>query len=602
MKRRLLVSLAVVLTLCGCNNTKNNSTSNVSSVMSSVLVSIDASKKTINLIKGQHDNISPLVEIYNAAKEDIRYSCDNDSVEINSLTGEVIAKKEGTSNIKVSYVNDDKVFTTIKVVVESGNSNINDFDYYTFDSYKGRKHSLNSKGKQNVLVLPIEIKGFEANATSNNLQRINELFNGENNSKWESVSSYYKKSSYGQLDLNFIVPNEWFKCDLGPSEIYARKIEDDCGTATLINEGAQWYKEKYKPEAKTLDGNKDGFIDAIWAVFSAPSTTEYDYSSNYSDINPTMFWPLTVSSYLNMSDEGDVSNPLSKVYSWASFDCMDKFNEENTIDAHTFIHETGHMFGLKDYYSYGGGFETPLGCIDMMDCNIGDHNPLSKFSLGWTKPTVVDKTMTIELKPFESSGEFVLLGDDSYNGTAFDEYFTIDYLTPTGLNEADYTKPYGEDKLQGYSKAGIRILHVDNRCTNDKGLFVSDPKEFVNDPITNTSYDGYTKFYDSAMSRPMFQVTLMQKDCNDARKNVFSASNGYYSAIVNKKVDVNEALFHVGESFDLLESSPYCALMPSKSDRLDKYAQGRDKTDIFPYRVSVKEINKDKAVIDITRL
>jgi len=59
------------------------------------------------------------------------------------------------------------------------------------------------------------------------------------------------------------------------------------------------------------------------------------------------------------------------------------------IDAHMLVHETGHMLGLEDYYSYSG-LENPCGGVDMMDLNVGDHDAYSKMVLGWVNPYVVD--------------------------------------------------------------------------------------------------------------------------------------------------------------------------------------------------------------------
>ena len=61
------------------------------------------------------------------------------------------------------------------------------------------------------------------------------------------------------------------------------------------------------------------------------------------------------------------------------------------VDAHTFIHETGHLLGLDDYYDYNDyrGAKGGLYGADMMDNNIGDHGSVNKLLLGWIEPTVV---------------------------------------------------------------------------------------------------------------------------------------------------------------------------------------------------------------------
>jgi len=55
------------------------------------------------------------------------------------------------------------------------------------------------------------------------------------------------------------------------------------------------------------------------------------------------------------------------------------------------IHETGHALGLPDYYDYDDkvGPRGGVGGLDMMDNNWGDHNPFSKWLLGWLELTFV---------------------------------------------------------------------------------------------------------------------------------------------------------------------------------------------------------------------
>ena len=87
----------------------------------------------------------------------------------------------------------------------------NSATYYSL--FKNNKTpKLNALGKQNVLVIPVVVKGFEINATSKVLNDINESFNG-NSTSWKSVKGFYQESSYDKLDLNFTV-SSWFNPNL----------------------------------------------------------------------------------------------------------------------------------------------------------------------------------------------------------------------------------------------------------------------------------------------------------------------------------------------------------------------------------------------------
>ena len=113
-------------------------------------------------------------------------------------------------------------------------------------------------------------------------------------------------------------------------------------------------------------------------------------------------------------------------------------------------YETGHIYGLADYYDYNSSW-APLGGIDMMDHNVGDHSAFSKFSLGWTNPWVVDKPGQIVLRSFSTSGDCFIIPSGNYNGTAFDEYLMFELVSPNGASEKDYKK--GE----GYSTPGYIV-------------------------------------------------------------------------------------------------------------------------------------------------
>ena len=180
---------------------------------------------------------------------------------------------------------------------------------------------------------------------------------------------------------------------------------------------------------------------------------------------------------------------------WASTSFMADFNG---YDPHTFIHETGHTLGVNDFYDYNNTWK-PMGSIDYMDQNLGDHGAYTKFMYGWINPWVVKeedlsggKTAEITLRAQTKSGDALVLASPDYNGTAFDEYLMLELVGPYGLAERDYKAGYSN--TPGYTTPGIRITHVDARMyQNNHDVPVTDPNQLGNkggDERVSNTYGG----------------------------------------------------------------------------------------------------------------
>jgi M6 family metalloprotease-like protein len=311
-------------------------------------------------------------------------------------------------------------------------------------------------GNAKMIVVPIVFKDSASTVSSSTAKGqkikadLNTTFFGTSSSTnyWESVSSFYAKSSYNNLKItgtvtDFItLPNT-----LSYYQVQEKGTQGATGVTNTILETA--YKALFvngSYSAADYDGDGDGVIDYFWMVYCN------DFDSTGSD---DLLW-----AYTYWDDSGNYSK-LSN-YSWASYSFMNEGTSVG-VDAHTFIHETGHQMGLDDYYSYDSSpSRNPLGCSDMMDANIVDHCSFSKYCFGWITPIVGLPDTTYTLKPFESSGDALILAND-FNGTCFDEYYIMEYYTPTGLNWLDSDIAYSTNGYKGISTSGLRILHVDQR-------------------------------------------------------------------------------------------------------------------------------------------
>ena len=337
-----------------------------------------------------------------------------------------------------------------------------------------------STGDVNILVVPVnfdlnDIRPYEPSSyidfnDYNYLEAMEYTFNGVSsldgaNPYWESVSSFYEKSSYGNLHFNFEITDP-FTPEMSASEFLSKEDLTSSsssvgGSQELITDILERGLTKNDVPIDIFDSkydrNEDGYIDGLWLIYNV-----IDGDLVSSESQP--FWAYTTN-YLAKATDTETGE--IKIVGTRYANCALSFlYDDSTLgyDAHTIIHETGHMLGLDDYYSYdNSGNYGYLGGIDMMDLNIGDHSAFSKYALGWIEPTVIYKNdTTITLKPFEDTGEALIIPSSYYNDSAFSEYLILEYETPTGLNELDATKKYRNAYPLAFSN-GLAIYHVDAR-------------------------------------------------------------------------------------------------------------------------------------------
>ncbi len=349
---------------------------------------------------------------------------------------------------------------------------------------------LDSYGTQKLLVIPVEFPDFPAytlmNKTANDTVEVQEqaradakafiesaFFGEAEETGWESLKSFYYKSSYGQLVFEGLV-TDWFMVDKSIPDLleYWKDVSYSEGgnngynsTWYFLRTAIKWYKEvsasKGWPDITEFDQDKDGIIDGVWLVNSAGIKA---YSSD--DFWAFTYWDLNNPEVTANNNQYDVNNPVAVPYCSASYQFMIHGGYGGKADARTMIHETGHLMGLEDYYTYDQGSWAPCGGGDMMDNNVGDHSAFSKTLYGWTKPYVVEGDAEITIQPFQENGDCIIV-KNGWNGQAYDEYLMIEYYTPTGLNEKDANELYKEGYPQLPTRKGLKIYHIDARL----GLF-----------------------------------------------------------------------------------------------------------------------------------
>jgi len=248
----------------------------------------------------------------------------------------------------------------------------------------------------------------------------------------ESLTSFYKRSSYDQLTIGGNVIG-WYTTP------YPRT---DITDAQAVIKEALTYYESQGHDFSQYDNDGDGYIDYFSVVWTGEvgewASLWWGWQSSFSDPQYTL--------------SGKELAAFS--WQWLSWN-----NDTDDFDPLTLIHETGHGLGLPDFYDYDGdiGPVGGVGGLDMMDATWGDHGAFSKFALGWIEPKIVSSgTQKITLEPSSSTKDALIIMPDLTLDKKYSEYFVVQ----------------NRDQLQNDAKLpnkGVLIWHI-NAQTNQNGF------------------------------------------------------------------------------------------------------------------------------------
>lgn len=391
------------------------------------------------------------------------------------------------------------------------------YDKYNSFSYNLREvlnttgqYPLKSTGTQKVLVIPVQFTGSAYRWTTYERDSIRKCFFGNPSSNpdlgWESVSSFYNKSSYGKLEISgelgetFTSKYTFAELDSALHPHPDRDLVDEFEKSTTYNT----LRKKY-------DTDGDGFIDSIAFIYRDPIKVDSE-----------MRWWAFV--YTNNS-EPNAEKPMVNTYMWASYYFQDIASSGNphggkyNLDAHTYIHESGHLLGLDDYYCYPDNAYDPSGGQEMHSQNIGDENIYSKLCLNWVAPYHVKTSgsVTLTLRTSSAYGDAIII-NDNWNGTPMDEYLILEYYSPTVLNQKDSESAYAKN-AQMFQTSGFRLYHVDSRLVAynkvgeagyAKRLDWIDPTYYNFVGASNTPAYPYSRLNDTTEMKNFKLLHLMQ--------------------------------------------------------------------------------------------
>ena len=345
-------------------------------------------------------------------------------------------------------------------------------DYTQYDLAHNNSYAANSgwvlpnAGNIKSLVIPLWFtnSGTMISDKAGLRETIATAFNGEAQPNgWNSVKSYYYALSNGLVNYNATI-SSWYETD-HPFSFY---FNSDTEWRLLVINALNWYFDNNPSESRaSYDSDHNGVFDSICFIYGS-NESEQGYIS-----------------FQNFFNKGDSDYPGLKYVMWASAFEAIADTEHSPADSHVYIHETGHMFGLNDYYDYGGDTR-PAGGFNMQEHNTGSHESYSITTIGWGKVIVPETDTIIELEDYESSHVAILLSThpETHN-SPFDEYMLLELFAPTGTKKFDSTYAWRGYYSTGPQEAGIRLWHVDSRLTQRvAGVYSTD---LITDPTTPDS-------------------------------------------------------------------------------------------------------------------
>lgn len=237
------------------------------------------------------------------------------------------------------------------------------------------KSGMGTVGPAHVVALRVSFPdvGFEEGDTLEALQALLDeggAASGVDSFPYESLNAFYQRASYGKLSID----GKAFDYVAQHERSYYTQNQDLLFEEALTSLDAS-------VDFSQFDGNGDGFIDGVYLHFAGESTGW-----------GTVWWS-SVSRYLGPDIALDGKRLWNKVLLHEP--------SHRPSAASTIIHETGHVLGLPDYYSYkniNGGSADRSGILtfDIMMDNQGDHNGFSKWLMGWLSDDDVTRIIANE--------------------------------------------------------------------------------------------------------------------------------------------------------------------------------------------------------------
>lgn len=334
---------------------------------------------------------------------------------------------------------------------------------------------------------------------------------------YESLSAYYKRSSYGKLNISGEVYG-WLTMKNNREHYNGEDSEQ--GRQEIIQEILEAYDNQI--DFSKYDSDQDGLVDSIY-IYYAGGTESWG----------TQWWSYVVAN----QDAHNFADGM-KIKQYCFFGDMSKI---------TAIHETGHLLGLPDYYDADAiehyffnynGEAGGLGYFDMMDHNIGDHNIFSKMLLGWVDTVFLTEDTELELYPAISEKAQAVIVMPNKDKNIFSDYYILEYYQQKENNINSV-----------FSDGAVKIYHVDASLDEEGINFLNDNSYTEHKLIKLLESDGTEE--NGQFSYPI-DARKYYTESMEFGINTFPTSDlyqGTYSGIQIKIGKITEESAHISVSF-----------------------------------------------------
>ena len=431
------------------------------------------------------------------------------------------------------------------------------------------------KSSIKTLVVPVTLSTDKSEYTSLlktwDATALTNLENAYSSSDPLSFKSYYANLG---IDMDIVIADPFVETTAKLEDIILQ-YKPWTNLYSMINRAFAEMKNRYTTEQLAeFDSNNDGQVDNIHII------------PNYDETNwGTALWPHQGQTF---NTSGEVGNLAVNAY------CVGSFSKAASMTDVTQIHEQGHVFGLLDYYDYTNNSASRvnyIGHADMQSDNIFDWNSYSKLSVGLADAYVVtgsEDDVEITISDSATSNECIIIpaNYDTWNGSAYDEYFLVELFSKKGINE-EFWDDYGYLGTEDY---GVRIYHVDARLYDQFKNQEASPNKEDWSGFTIIGANNCSDYTALGIGSPkewgdFKQLCLIQRGGEDTFGSSDSSARHYLN---------NEDMFYTGDIFDF---STYKHFL-SKSG---KTVSSMDNGEEFNWKIKVKSATIDSTTIEVYR-